>query len=340
MSVRGKSSSFVVTLRSTGGHENAPISYYVSEALTVNSLLSASDGDIIELTYGERATASFQIYATDLGRRLATRKQQIATLEQALQRLRAHPMADAPAQDVIDLRLRLIDNANVLIANEELVDLERVVLLERYLHLLEDAPELHATADRNRHPVFGIRLVSTREDEAISQAMAHSKQRIRDAVTNLGTDLSIGLTRWLIEETGTANVYLAVTGTDVAGRRVNVLERVLAGVQFYDQLLRTRYAGTSASKDAFNTRWIRDTQARQRTAGNGPPPAAAPGSLRPSTTAPGYHTVSRRVLDLSGRRGIVRQELPDTCGIGADATIHRRHQASPLPHPLDWLGSV
>lgn len=326
--VKGKDDAAEIDVFSLGGREDAEVSYYMpsgdlsiargeSDAflgLLPLDLVDTEDGDEVEVSYGT-AHATFQVYDTQLKKRLGIRKQQLSLLRTALEQLSAAEAMGEAGRAVARIRLKLVDHVFKLIAREEFTDLHRVILLETYLSLVQESLGLHDLERGYRHRRYGFQLISAREGEAIAWAIhKETKRLMRRAFLEFGEGVSVGLVMWIGETTGVGGLYTAVSGYDLFGRRVNFLERVMSGVDAFFRMQQLAILGST--EGAFVGKWAQGVKARRAKAASSN--AAGMGL---SKSFPGHRKAWRKAKRPVGRSNIVRQILPDDCGVGAVLTI-------------------
>ncbi len=233
-----------------GGDKDALVVYLAPESnLTVSSgledsfsnwmgmhlnLLETRDGDEVSVSFKDAET-SFVVYDTKLKRRLGIRKQQIAATKAGLLFYYRNLENSAEFRANIKQQLDLIGHAELLIANDTLFDIHRIEILEGYQTLLQEGFEhFSRPASWPVHPTYGVPMSSSREQEIVGIAInVRAKQALREVAWGLYEDISIGLNRFVMEQTGVNGVYMAVWGRDVMGRRLNMMDRILGGLEAF-----------------------------------------------------------------------------------------------------------
>jgi hypothetical protein len=240
-----------VELRYKGGSEDALVAYLGPESnLTIHSgledrfanwmgtpisLIGTQDGDVVEVSFGDDVKTRFSAFDTRLKQRLGVRRQQLAATKQGLLTNQGNPDISPEMRAKIALQIALINHAEQFVAHKSLFDTHRVAVLEAYLGLIQEGfAHFKQPATWAVHPTYGVPMLSSREQTVVGNAInVTAKASLHKSLFKMGEALSIGLNRFVMEQTGVNGAYMAVYGRDVMGRRINMMERVLGALEAF-----------------------------------------------------------------------------------------------------------
>ncbi|MCA9322826.1 MAG: hypothetical protein KDB53_18940 [Planctomycetes bacterium] len=207
-----------------GAYDNAlgPFPFWQMKSLDVEN------GETLTVSFGD-ATTEVIAYRHQNQMRVGQTIVAMEDLDQILDQVSQISGLSAKDLAVIAAKRDLIANAIQVFEKEGLSAIAKDIIIEAYVNLLDDDP----TTWRSAHaeiPQLGITVHSQREKNAVEAAIAAAIKGHRDILHQASWILGEAAYDFALNATGVNQLHIVIFGVDSHGRRVDMTDRILAGI--------------------------------------------------------------------------------------------------------------
>ncbi len=221
-----------------------PLSMQISKE-TVR--LDVENGEVVTADIDGSST-SFVVYNSWVQEGIANHRRNFEQLNELFQMTIADSVATREMKELALQKSRLIQNFEKLTeyqaqGNENYTDYTRLEIGQAYANLLATfgRPDIEgrvATPLRGPPPDrHGVVYLTDWEQRAVGDAIAAARQRYRDAMAMMGTELVVGTYDFVANMTGAAQFVAVVWAIDTHGNAIDSTDRIWAGIGLGSQLL-------------------------------------------------------------------------------------------------------